>query len=49
MNVVKKILGPKNYNVKKVGTKYMIFDTDIGEFLFGYSFDTSEEADAFIK
>ncbi len=30
--------------VKPVGSKYMLFDNEIGEFLIGYSFNTSEEA-----
>ena len=36
------------YKVKQVGDKYMIYDTGVGSFLIGYSFDTNEEASDFI-
>ena len=35
--------------VKPVGSKYMIYDNEIGEFLVGYSFNTSDEARNFIN
>ena len=35
--------------VKKVGSKYMLFDNNIGSFLIGYTFNTSEEAESVIK
>ena len=39
----------KDLVVKQVGSKYMLFDTSIGSFLIGYTFDTSEEAQKFAK
>ena len=35
----------RNLITKKVGNKYMLFDKDLGEFLIGFTFNTSEEAD----
>ena len=37
------------YKIKKVGEKYMIVDTDIGQFLIGYTFNTDVEAYKFIN
>ena len=37
------------YKIKKVGSRYMIFDNEIGEFLFGYIFNTDVEAYKFIE
>ena len=39
----------QDYVVKQVGNKYMIFDKGIGEFLMGYSFNTSEEAERVVS
>ena len=42
--------GPEHrYKIKKVGKKYMIYDSELGSFLVGYSFDTSEEAREFTE
>jgi hypothetical protein len=47
--VDKKSKNNKNLIVKKVGNKFMLFDTNIGEFLIGYTFDNEHEAKLFIK
>jgi hypothetical protein len=45
----KKSKNNKNLIVKKVGNKFMLFDTNIGEFLIGYTFDNEHEAKMFAK
>ena len=37
------------YKIKKVGKNYMIYDSEVGSFLIGYTFDTSEEAKEFTE
>jgi len=37
------------WQVKQVGSKFKVFDNDIGEFLIGYDFDSDVEANNFIS
>lgn len=37
------------YKIKKVGKRYMIFDTEADEFLIGYIFKTDVEAYKFME
>ena len=37
------------YIVKNVGSKYMLFDKQIGEFILGYQFESEQEAKDFFS
>ena len=44
--------GPEHkvrYKIKKVGEKYMIYDSQVGSFLIGYSFEDGDEAKKFLE
>jgi hypothetical protein len=57
MEAVQKVIGQfgkkpdyarKDLKIKQVGSKFKLFDSDVGEFLIGYEFDDEDDAKRFI-